>query len=53
MMAIANEKQRVVIDEILNLLHNSDESTSVCRAYFIDGPGWKNVCVSMFNPELY
>jgi len=38
MMATANEEQCVVIDEILNLLHNSDESTSVCKAYFIDGP---------------
>jgi len=39
MMATANKEQRVVIDKILNLLHNSDESTSVCRAYFTDEPG--------------
>jgi len=39
MMAAANDEQRVVIDEILNLLHSGDDSESVCRAYFIDGPG--------------
>lgn len=32
MMASTNEEQRVVIDEIHNLLHNTDNSTSVCRA---------------------
>lgn len=35
MMASTNEEQRVVIDEIHNLLHNTDNSTSVCRAYSI------------------
>ena len=39
MMNSANTEQRVIIDEILNLLHNDDESTRACRAYFIDGPG--------------
>jgi ATP-dependent DNA helicase PIF1 len=39
MIASSNEEQRVVIDEILNLLQNSDESANVCNAYFIDGPG--------------
>jgi len=57
MMAIANEEQRVVIDEILNLPHNIQSPTIYkylqgifhrwARRY------WKNVCVSMFNPELH
>ena len=39
MMAMANKEQRVVIDEISNLLCKNDGRANVCKAYFIDGPG--------------
>lgn len=39
MMKSANTEQRAIIDEVMNLVQKSDESTNDCNAYFLDGPG--------------
>jgi len=39
MMASANEEQRAIIDEILNLVQKNEKFSKSCKAYFLDGPG--------------
>jgi hypothetical protein len=39
-MALLNEEQMLIVDEILQALQEIDQTTNAkCRAYFLDGPG--------------